>query len=482
MIEILNFIGGRFQPAQGDDWLEVFEPATGAPFARLTNSGSADVALAVQAAETALPAWSGLEASQRAEHLHDLADLIEANAKKLAFAESRDTGKPVALAVSVDIPRAIANFRFFAAAATQFASESHSMAHHAINYTLRQPLGVVACISPWNLPLYLLTWKIAPALACGNTVVAKPSEVTPHTAALLGELCMEAGLPAGVLNIVQGEGRVTGDALVRHPAIKAVSFTGSTTTGKLIAAATSDQFKKLSLEMGGKNPTLVFADCDFDRAVSEVFRAAYTNQGQVCLCGSRILVEASLFERFRDALAARCVAVRSADPQKQTTRHGALVSETHYQKVVGYLEIAKEEGGRVLCGGPALLDGRCAGGWFMDPVLIEGLDQACRTNQEEIFGPVATIQSFETEAEALELANSNHYGLACSIWSSNLARSHRLASRIECGIVWVNCWLQRDLRTPFGGMKDSGLGSEGGWEAMRFFTQPRNVCIEFGEQ
>lgn len=482
MIEILNFIGDRFQPAQGGDWLEVFEPATGEVFARLANSRGTDVAAAVEAAEAAFPAWSALEAPQKARYLNAIADLIEANAENLALAESRDTGKPVALAASIDIPRAIANFRFFAAAATQFASESHSMANHAINYTLRQPFGVVACISPWNLPLYLLTWKIAPALASGNTVVAKPSEVTPHTAALLGELCLQAGLPSGVLNIVQGEGRTCGDALVRHPAIKAVSFTGSTATGKSIAAATSDQFKKLSLEMGGKNPTLVFADCDFERAVAGAFRSAYSNQGQICLCGSRILVEESIFERFKDALVAKCREVHAGDPSKPSTRHGALVSQAHHQKVVGYLEIAEKEGGHILCGGATRLDGRCADGWFMDPVLIEGLNQTCRTNQEEIFGPVATIQSFDTEDEALELANSNNYGLACSIWSNNLGRSHRLASRIDCGIVWVNCWLQRDLRTPFGGMKNSGLGSEGGWEAMRFFTQPRNICIEFGEQ
>jgi aminomuconate-semialdehyde/2-hydroxymuconate-6-semialdehyde dehydrogenase len=480
MIEIRNFIENEFHDASSGDWLDVIEPATGKGFARLALSGPADVERAVESAQAAFPAWSLLSPDERAAHLYALAGLVEDQAEALAEAESRDTGKPVSLARNVDIPRAISNLRFFAAATTQFASESHAMADHAINYTLRQPLGVVACISPWNLPLYLLTWKIAPALACGNTVVAKPSELTPLTASLLCELCIQAGLPQGVLNIIHGEGKSAGDALVRHPKVKAVSFTGSTVTGKAIAAATADQFKKLSLEMGGKNPTLVFADCDFEKAVTGVMQSAFSNQGQICLCGSRILVESSIYDRFRNALVARCEELRSGDPALPETRHGALVSQAHYQKVTAYLDLARDEGGSILCGGPTRLSGRCANGWFIDPVLIEGLDQDCRTNQEEIFGPVATIQPFESEAEALTLANATDYGLACSVWSQDLSRCHRMAARVECGIIWVNCWMQRDLRTPFGGMKSSGLGREGGLEAMHFFTEPRNVCIEFG--
>jgi aminomuconate-semialdehyde/2-hydroxymuconate-6-semialdehyde dehydrogenase len=482
MLEFRNFIANQFQPARDDRWIDVYEPATGTVYGRVANSTAEDVDAAVAAAGKAFATWRRVEPTERSRLLHLIADLIEDNATRLAEAESRNTGKPITLATSVDIPRAVANFRFFAAAATQFSSESHAMGDHAINYTLRQPLGVVACISPWNLPLYLLSWKVAPALACGNTVVAKPSEVTPATATMLGELCLEAGLPKGVFNLLHGEGPIAGHALVTHPDVCAISFTGSTQTGQSIASGTAKQFKKLSLEMGGKNPTLVFADCDFDKAVSGVMRSAFANQGQICLCGSRILVEAGIYEQFRDALVERCGDLRSADPALESTRHGALVSEAHLKKVSMHLELAMQEGGKLLCGGPAQVGGRCSEGWFIDPVLVEGLGTECRTNQEEIFGPVATIQPFGSDPEAVALANSSRYGLACSIWSSDLARCHRLAAELECGIVWVNCWLQRDLRTPFGGMKDSGLGHEGGQEAMRFFTEPRNVCIEFGHE
>ncbi|NND45027.1 MAG: aldehyde dehydrogenase family protein, partial [Xanthomonadales bacterium] len=368
MTEILNFIDNRFEPAQDGSWLDVVEPATGTRYARLANSGTADVARAVSAARDALPAWRQAETAERARFLNSMADLIEARAEEFAQAESRDTGKPISLARSVDIPRAIANFRFFAAAATQFASESHAMGEHAINYTLRQPLGVVACISPWNLPIYLLSWKVAPALAAGNTVVAKPSEVTPYTASLLGEVALESGLPGGVLNIVHGEGRNAGSALVEHPEVRGISFTGSTQTGQSIASATAAQFKKLSLEMGGKNATIVFADCEFEKTVAAVARAAFANQGQICLCGSRILVERPIYDQFRDALLAHCKRLVSADPSLEDTQHGALVSQAHFEKVQSYLELAVQEGGVLLCGGPARLEGRCAGGWFVNPV------------------------------------------------------------------------------------------------------------------
>jgi len=416
----------------------------------------------------------------RAILLNRIADLIESRADEFAKAESIDTGKPLRLASQMDIPRAVSNFRFFAAASSQFASESHSMPGHAINYTLRKPLGVVVCISPWNLPLYLFTWKIAPALACGNTIVAKPSEITPVTASMLGQVFIDAGVPPGVLNIINGEGATAGARLVTHEKIKAISFTGSTLTGQSIAKTTASQFKKLSLEMGGKNPTLVFEDCDFEKTVAGVLRSAFTNQGQICLCGSRILIQESIYERFRDALVKKAQQLKIADPLHSDTKQGALVSQQHYNKVCSYLELAIEEGGTILCGGKVKVDGRCAQGWFIQPVLIEGLPNNCKTNQEEIFGPVATLQSFTDESEAVSLANESDYGLACSIWSSNLSRCHRLSDEIECGTVWVNCWLQRDLRTPFGGMKSSGLGHEGGLEAMRFFTEPKNICIEFG--
>jgi len=480
MVNIQNFIDNKFRPAASGKVIDVFEPATGKPYAQMANSQTRDVGAAVNAARSAFPCWSGLAAEKRAAYLNKIADLIETRSIELARAESRDSGKPVTLAEQMDIPRVVSNFRFFAAAASQFSSESHAMAGHAINYTLRQPIGVVACISPWNLPLYLLSWKIAPALACGNTVVAKPSEVTPYTAALLGEICIQAELPAGVLNLVQGEGTNAGSAIVAHEDVKAISFTGSTATGQFIAESTASQFKKLSLEMGGKNPTLVFADCDFDKAVSNVIRSAYANQGQICLCGSRILIEESIYESFRDALLQRVKKLQAADPALADTRQGAIVSQQHFNKISHYIELAKREGGDILCGGRTRLEGRCADGWFINPVLIENLPNSSRCNQEEIFGPVASLQPFKNTNEALALANDSEYGLACSIWSQDISRCHFLASRIECGIVWINCWLQRDLRTPFGGKKSSGLGHEGGFEAMRFFTEPKNICIDYG--
>jgi aminomuconate-semialdehyde/2-hydroxymuconate-6-semialdehyde dehydrogenase len=361
-----------------------------------------------------------------------------------------------------------------------FASESHDMPGLAINYTLRQSIGVVACISPWNLPLYLFSWKIAPALAAGNTVVAKPSEITPYTAFLLSEICIKAGLPPGVLNIVHGTGATCGQALVEHPEVKAISFTGGTDTGKRIAAIATPKFKKLSLELGGKNPTIVFDDADFDEAIKTAVSASFSNQGQICLCGSRIYVQRGIYDQFLSEFVNKVKALKIGDPSDPQTDIGAVVSKEHMEKVLSYIELAKQEGGQILCGGETLsLPGRCAEGWFIQPTVITGLDNSCRTNQEEIFGPVVTIQVFDTEEEVLQLSNDSRYGLACSIWTRDLKRAHRVAHNIESGIVWINCWLLRDLRTSFGGMKDSGVGREGGWEAMRFFTEPKNVCIKY---
>ena len=478
---LANLIDGRLQAPQDNRWLDIHEPATGAVFAQCPDSTDADVDAAVQAAQKAAPGWAATPSDERARLLHRLADLIEARLDEFAALESRDSGKPVALAKRLDIPRAVSNLRFFAAAIVAWDSESHAMESGAINYTLRRPLGVVGCISPWNLPLYLFTWKIAPALASGNTVVAKPSEITPCTAALLGELSIEAGFPPGVLNIVQGRGPSAGQAIVEHPAIKAVSFTGSTRTGASIAATAAPHFKKVSLELGGKNPAIVFADAELsDDNLDTIVRSGFANQGEICLCGSRLLVQRSIYETFRERYVAKVNALRIGDPQDASSDLGALVSREHFDKVMRCIEQAREEGGRILSGGEALtISGRCAEGWFVAPTVIDGLPNDTVTNQQEIFGPVVTLIPFDDEAEALAIANGTGYGLAASLWTTDLSRAHRMATQLEFGIVWINCWLLRDLRTPFGGSKQSGVGREGGVEALRFFTEPRNICIRY---
>jgi len=478
MEKILNYIDGELKSPSSNQYLDNYDPSTGTVYSLIPDSDHHDVNDAVAAACAAFGSWSSLAVEKRSSILLRIAELIDRDLDVLAVAESVDSGKTVFLAKSLDIPRASANLRFFATGAIHFSSEAHVTGAEAVNYTLRTPLGVAGCISPWNLPLYLFTWKIAPALAAGCTVVAKPSELSPMTAFLFSKLCIEAGLPNGVLNIVHGLGTKAGQAIVEHPDVKAISFTGGTVTGKKIASTAAPLFKRLSLELGGKNPNIIFADCDVAQAVATSIQASFSNQGEICLCGSRILVEQNLYDKFVDEFVARTKTLLIGDPLEEKTNIGALISEKHLQKVLGYVDLAKEEGGLILTGGKRVkLKGRCENGYFVEPTVITGLSQQCRTNQEEIFGPVVTIESFSSEAEAIDAANSTPYGLSASLWTENLKRAHRVSAEIKSGIIWVNCWLYRDLRTPFGGMKQSGIGREGGWEALKFFTDVKNICV-----
>lgn len=479
MEKILNYINGALSEPFNGTYLDNVNPAEGRVYSLIPDSGNRDVNHAVEAARRAFAKWSATPAHERSAILIKIADLIDRDLDKLALAESIDQGKPVKLAKVVDIPRASANLRFYATAILHTASDAHFTDHEAINYTQHQPIGVVGCISPWNLPLYLFTWKVAPALAAGCTVVAKPSEVTPMTAYLFSKLCIEAGLPEGVLNIIHGLGSKAGQAIIEHPEVHAISFTGGTATGKKIAATAAPMFKKLSLELGGKNPNIIFADCDFENAVSTTIHSSFANQGEICLCGSRIFVERPLYEKFLAEFTARTKTLSVGDPLDEKTKVGAIVSEAHMNKVLSYIDLAKKEGGTVVLGGNRVEgNGRCANGYFIEPTIITGLEHLCRTNQEEIFGPVVTIMPFDTEEEVLEYANSTTYGLAATIWTENLKRAHRVSAQVKSGIIWVNCWLFRDLRTPFGGMKQSGVGREGGFEALKFFTEEKNVCIK----
>lgn len=479
MQKILNYIDGVLQEPVSKKYFQNIDPSTGQPYSLIPDSNVNDVDAAVIAAQKAFTTWSVMAAKKRSDILLRIASLIEKNLDKLSQAESLDNGKPVWLAKSIDIPRAAANFHFYATGILHQSTETHAMENSALNYTLRQPIGVAGCISPWNLPLYLFTWKIAPALASGNCVVAKPSEITPYTAFLLSEICIEAGLPTGVLNIVHGTGPNVGSAITAHKNIPVISFTGGTATGREISRIAAPMFKKLSLELGGKNPNIIFADCDFQHALSTSVKSSFSNQGEICLCGSRIFIERSIYDQFKSAFVEKVKALKTGDPQDENNFLGAIVSRQHFEKILSYIELAKNEGGKILCGGNVIQpEGRCKGGYFIEPTIMENLPYDCRTNQEEIFGPVVTLTPFDSEEEVLKMANSTPYGLAATVWTSNLNRAHHVAAKLHSGIVWINCWLLRDLRTPFGGVKQSGVGREGGFEALNFFTEEKNICIK----
>jgi len=478
-VQIQNFIDGQFVEPFGGRYLDNIEPATGKPYSQVADSDTDDVDLAVAAAEKAFADWSKKSAAERSCILLRIADLIERDLEKLARAESIDTGKPLSLARTLDIPRAASNFRFFATAILHTENEAHITDNVAFNYTLRQPRGIAGLISPWNLPLYLLSWKIAPAIAVGNTAIAKPSELTPMTAYMLCEICAEAGLPNGVLNVVHGTGPNVGAAITTHPKINTISFTGGTVTGRKVAEACAPLFKKVSLELGGKNPNIVFADADLDAAIAGSVRSSFANQGQICLCGSRVFVERSVYKDFVDRFIEKTSKLKVGDPLDDKTDQGAIVNEAQLDKIKFYVDLAQKEGGEIALGGsaPESINERCQSGYFFQPTVVTGLPVSCRTNREEIFGPVVTITPFANEEEVIGYANDCEYGLASSIWTQNLNRAHRIAEKIHTGTVWVNCWLVRDLRVPFGGMKASGVGREGGEEALRFFTEAKNICI-----
>jgi len=479
--KIMNYINGELVAPNSKKYIENVEPATGNIYSLIPDSDEIDARNAIKSAEKAFKKWSNLSIEKRAKYLELISLKLLEKLDYLSKIESKDNGKPVKLAKDVDIPRAGKNFSFFASAIKHFNSKSHEMVEiNNLNFTLKQPLGVVGAISPWNLPLYLFTWKIAPALAVGNTVVAKPSEITPMSAFELAKICIEVGLPKGVLNIIHGRGNVVGENIVNNDDIKAITFTGGTVTGKRIAEIAAPKFKKLSLELGGKNPNIIFDDCDFDKMIQTTIKSSFANQGQICLCGSRIYVHENIYEKFKSNFIEETSKLNIGDPDLEENDLGAIVSKEHLEKISSYIELAKNEGGTILFGGKKPdIEGRCKNGYFMTPTIIEGLGIDCRTNQEEIFGPVVTIQKFSTEKEALELANGTKYGLSATLWTQDISRVHRMVKEIQAGVIWVNTWMIRDLRTPFGGMKDSGVGREGGFEVLEFFTEKKNVSISY---
>ncbi len=483
MKKIKNYIDGKLLEPKSKKYLKNFNPATGKVYSLTPNSEKDDVDLAVRSAEKAFVFWSKKTKQDRFKILMNLVKKIEDSFEVLVKAESLDTGKPEWLTRSVDIPRCSENIKFFATASLHFDSKIHEMDGFAINYTLKEPVGVVGAISPWNLPLYLLTWKIAPALAAGNTVVAKPSEITPYTAYVFSKICKKAGVPAGVINIVHGLGSSVGEEIVKNKAVSIISFTGGTKTGKRIAHLASKEFKKLSLEMGGKNPNIVFSDTNINKAVNWAVKSSFLNQGQICLCGSRLFVEKSIYEKFKALFVQKTNRLVVGDPKDKDSFLGAVVSEGHMKNILTKVSDAKKDGGVVLTGGKRkILSGKLKGGYFVEPTIIEGLGYLSKTNQEEIFGPVVCLIPFESESEVVKMANSTIYGLSASVFTENISKGHRVAAKIKSGVVWINSWLIRDLRIPFGGMKSSGLGREGGFNSLNFFTESKNVCLKIDSE
>ena len=479
MIKIKNYINGKLSVSSNKSHIDIFNPSVGEVYAQCANSNEIDLENAIKSAESSFPKWSNLKQKHRSELLLKIADLIERDLNEFAKAESIDNGKPYKLSKTLDIPRSIKNLRFFASMANAIDRESYHK-ENVINYVLRQPLGIVGTISPWNLPLYLFTWKIAPALVSGNCVIAKPSEITPYTAYLFSKICIEANLPKGVLSILHGEGKIIGEAIVNHKKIKAISFTGGTDTGKAIAKKASRNLKKISLEMGGKNPVIIFDDCNYNKMIDSLIKSSFLNQGQICLAGSRVYVQQTIYEKFKKDFISKIKKLNIGDPFDNKTDQGAIVSLEHLNKISQYVNQAKKEGGAILTGGEIpKINKNKSSGWYFSPTVIENISENSSLNQEEIFGPVVTLNTFKDENEAIKMANNSDYGLASIIWTDDINRAEKLAEVLESGLVWINCWLERDLRTPFGGIKNSGFGKEGGKYALDFFTEPKNICIKY---
>ena len=476
-LNLRNYISGEFIEPETGEWLENFSPATGKIIALVPKSGQTDINMAVESAIQALPSWSALTNVDRANWLDKIADKLETKYEEIAELESKDTGKPISLAREVDAYRSVKNFRFFANMIRNLNEESYEM-EDATNRVIYKPVGVGALITPWNLPLYLLSWKVAPAIGMGNTVVCKPSEMTPLTADLLMKTIDEIGLPKGVVNLVHGDGMGAGSPLVSHENVSLVSFTGGTSTGSIVAKSAASSFKKLSLELGGKNASIIFDDCNLENTVKGVVRSGFLNQGQVCLCGSRILVQEKIYDEFVKKFVSEVQNMKIGDPSDENTKLGALISPEHLSKVEEYIKIAKDEGGTVLTGGYPNLPKEFKSGNWISPTVIADLDVNSRCSTEEIFGPVVTIHKFSNEKEAIEIANNTRYGLAGSIWTNDLEKANRVAESIHTGMIWINTWLHRDLRVPFGGVKDSGVGREGGKWSLSFFSEAMNICIK----
>ena len=477
-LKLQNYISGLFIEPDSREWMDDYSPATGEIIGQVPKSQKSDVDRAVKAAKDALPYWSSLTNIQRADWLDKIADNLESKYEDIAHLESKDTGKPISLAREVDAYRSVKNFRFFGEMIRNLEEESFEM-EDANNRVIYKPVGVGALITPWNLPLYLLSWKVAPAIGMGNTVICKPSELTPLTADLLMKSIDEVGLPKGVINLIHGDGMGAGAPLVSHEDVDLVSFTGGTSTGANVAQSAAVSFKKLSLELGGKNASIIFDDCDLEKTVPGVVRSGFLNQGQVCLCGSRILVQENVYDKFVDRFVNEVENMKIGDPSNEDTKLGALISPEHLSKVEEYIQIAEEEGGTILTGGYPCLPKEFENGNWIAPTVIADLDVSSRCSTEEIFGPVVTIHKFAGEEEAIEIANNTRYGLAGSIWTTDLEKGNRVAESIHTGMIWINTWLHRDLRVPFGGVKDSGVGREGGRWSLGFFSETMNICTKY---